>query len=274
VASCGEIERQDAIQYCERGCDSNARVGIVATRWTALGLFDEENGKIKINKRFERSKRESIDEHSARLSSFCRSLVLEQQNCLPLFGAVVGISADLVRGVSWLMAQNIYGLPVTHTGIQPIESEQVGAGKAIFTNDTRWNGIRHWMRFLGYATGEGRSFQIDPTDAVKAELSQIFGTRIEIPALEFLNSLAMVQPILDFGSYRREIEESLDSTSWMKPKQGHLSMSLSLALKRLTLDNVIRLEGRADAGSSFRLTGKNYRTWGGFETVKFVGRIS
>ena len=48
-------------------------------------------------------------------------------------------------------------------------------------------------------------------------------------------------------------------------------MSLSLALRRLSLDNVIRLEGRADAGSSYSLTGRNYRTWLGFESVRWVG---
>ena len=37
------------------------------------------------------------------------------------------------------------------------------------------------------------------------------------------------------------------------------------------LDNVIRLEGKADTGSSYRLTGMNYRTWGGFESVRWVG---
>jgi hypothetical protein len=274
VASVGEIDKESAIKFCACGAtsaESLTRLRAITNRWTSLGLFVVANDKTRVNQRFEKRSRESLEEYTNRLPSFCRSVLLEEQNCLPLWGESPGTSADFVRGAAWLMSQNIYGLPSTRIGIEPIESEQVGVEKSIFTNDVRWNGIRHWMRFLGFATGDSSSFQIDPTRAVKAELAPIFGDRRKITGKEFLDSLAIRLPILDFGQYRKEVEESLNAMRWKKPAVGHLSMSLSLALRRLSLDNVIRLEGIADTGSSYRLTGMNYRTWGGFESVSWMG---
>ena len=197
--------------------------------------------------------------------------MFEGQNCHPLWGINPGISADFVRGSAWLLAQNIYGFPSARSGVEPIEVAQMGEDSAIFTNDVRWNGIRFWMRYLGFATGDSGSFQIDPTLAVRAELKSIFKSPSAIPAREFLDLLAIRLPILDFGVHRKEVEDSLNSARWRKPEPGHISMSLSLALRRLVLDNVIGLEGKADTGSSYRLTGMNYRTWGGFEAIRWIG---
>lgn len=275
VASVSEIDKEDAVQFCERGATSaeaRTRLRAALTRWTSLGLFVSDDRKIRINQRFEKRKKEEFEAYSSRLPSFCRRLLLEEKNCLPLWGESPGTSADFVRGAAWLLAQNIYGLPSARSGIEPIEAEQVGQEKAIFTNDVRWNGIRHWMRFLGFATGDSGSFQVDPTQAIRSELTDVFGPRVDIPAREFLELLSLRLPILDFGLYRVQVEESLNPQRWTRPGSGQVSMSLSIALRRLELGNVIRLEGKADTGSSYRLTGNNYRPWTGFESVKWLGR--
>jgi len=274
IASLGETEKNTIIEICSRGSTSSesiTRLRGALLRWTNLGLFSEENSVLKINDKFSKSKRESLDDYTARLPSFARTLVFERQNCHPLWGKSPGISADFVRGSAWLLAQNIYGFPSARSGVEPIEVAQMGEDGTIFTNDVRWNGIRFWMRYLGFATGDSGSFQIDPTQAVKAELKSLFKSPLAIPAREFLESLAVRLPILDFGVHRKEVEGSLNTARWRKPDDGHISMSLSLALRRLALENVIGLEGKADTGSSYRLTGMNYRTWGGFESVRWIG---
>ena len=67
------------------------------------------------------------------------------------------------------------------------------------------------------------------------------------------------------------LEVKLNAASWRKPADGHLSLSLSLAMQRLDLSSTIKLTGKADAKSSYRLTGRNYRTWKGFESVIWNG---
>lgn len=218
-------------------------------------------------------KKESLDDFTNKLPSFCRNLALEERNALPLWGESTAVAADFVRGIAWLLAQNIYGFPTTWTGAESIENEQIVGGRKIFQNDTRWTNLRFWARYLGFASGDGGSFINDPTSAIRDELPLIFGTQKELPAKDFLSALSIRLPVLDYGVYRKDVEGSLSMTTWRKPTEGHLSMSLSLALRRLDLSATIKLAGKADTGSSFRLTGRNYRTWVGFESVIWDGGV-
>lgn len=276
IAHLGAADRKEIINLCYPGTPEDAggltRLRGALARWTDLGLFQIEAESLRINERFGKRKRgESIDDLTLRLPAACRTLMFEAINCLPLWGESPGIAADFVRGAAWLLAQDIYSLPTSWSDVERIQIAQTSAEQKIVENDVRWNGLRFWMRYLGFATGDSGAFQVDPTIAVRAELSTIFESRTELPAQEFIMNLASRLPVLDFGQYRNAVEEVVNPTTWRAPEKGHLSMSLSLALRRLALDNVIRLEGRADAGTSYRLTGRNYRTWLGFESVRWMG---
>ncbi|WP_395994483.1 protein DpdG [Chlorobium phaeovibrioides] len=120
----------------------------------------------------------------------------------------------------------------------------------------------------------GGGFRIDPTTAVRDVLPSIFTTESTLSAKDFLESLANQLPVLDFGEYRKKVESSLDSSKWRPPAENHLSMSLSFALRRLILADVISLDGRADAGDSFRLTGRQGGAWIGFESVRLINKES
>jgi len=276
VAHLGAVDRKAIIDLCYPGTPEDVkyltRLRGALARWTDLGLFQTEAESLRINEQFGKRKRgESLEELTARLPAACRTLMLEPSNCLPLWGESNGTAADFVRGAAWILAQDIYGFPTSWSDVEPLQNAQSADDKKIIENDVRWNGLRFWMRYLGFATGDSGAFQVDPTIAVKAELPTIFGARSDLRAQEFITSLAARLPILDFGQYRHEVERVLNPAAWRAPEKGHLSMSLSLALRRLALDNVIRLEGRADAGTSYRLTGRNYRTWLGFESVRWIG---
>ena len=240
------------------------------SRWTQLGLFVEESGKVKLQEQFSAKRKETTDMLTERLPSFCRQLILQVDHCTPLWGES-GLTSDFARGTAWLLAQDIYQFSATWSDVEALQNSQGTGGNTLSQNDVRWNGLRFWARYLGFATGDSGAFQIDPTVAVREELPSIFGSRKELHAKDFLLELGSRLPVLDFGSYRKEVESSLNEANWRKPADGHLSMSLSLALRRLDLDKTIHLAGKADTGSSYRLTGSNYRTWVGFETVAWKG---
>ena len=240
------------------------------SRWTALGLFVENDGFVELHENFSRKKKETIDTLTERLPSFCRQLVLQEKHCMPVWSDD-GISTDFARGISWLLAQNIYQFSAVFSAVDPLQLEQATEGKNLSLNDVRWNGLRFWARYLGFVTGEGNSFKIDPTVAIREELPAIFGAKKELPANDFIEKLSVSLPVLDFGTCRKDVEANLNPVYWRRPDDQHLSMSLSFALRRLHLNNEIVLTGRADAGTSFRLTGRGYRTWEGFESVMLVG---
>ena len=247
------------------------------TKWRNMDLFIEQDGVIEVNKVIIGRNKISTDYLVTLLPLYCRRLIFNEVNAIPLWSSEPsekdsGLSADFVRGVSWLLAQDIYSFPtVWAKGVESLQSNQVVTGMKIFQNDTRWTGMRHWARYLGFATGNGASFKIDPTAAIRDELPFVFESDNELSSKDFLQKLSHSLPVIDFGKYRREVESKLDETKWRKPEELHLSMSLSFALQRLHMSKSIALEGKADAGSSYLLTKNEHRKWSGFESVRFLG---
>jgi hypothetical protein len=276
VASLGKVNADELLQICfpDGISDTSAttRLRGALLRWTQLGLFAETDHCISLDDRFVKARKEGLDGFTGKIPAFCRRLILEEKNAFPFWGESSALAGDFVRGITWLLAQNLYSLPTTWTGgAENLENVQITGDKKIVQNDTRWTNLRFWARYLGFASGDSNSFQIDPTLAIRDELPLIFGTQRELPAKDFLTALSLQLPVMDNGVYRREVETYLNTATWRNPDEGHLSMSLSFALRRLDLSGEIKLKGKADAGSSIRLTGQNYRTWVGFESVVWTG---
>jgi len=272
VAEVGPIDPEELVRICS--VDTPARVRGALSRWSQLGLFEARNNAITLSDRFAGKKRESTEMLADRLPGICRTLILAPEHCLPLWGAEeAGITADFVRGMAWLLAQDIYEFPTTWSdGAEAVEQRQITGRKTIIQNDVRWNGLRFWARYLGFATGDSTAFVIDPTSAIQAELATIFEGRAVMNASEFVGKLGERLPVLDFGVYRKQIEEALSPDSWKQPPPLHLSMSLSFALRRLELAKSISLEHQADAENALSLTGRSYRTWKRFTHVRSLER--
>lgn len=281
AAQHGSIKREDLISVCavpgEDGSEGdNGRLRAVLARWLELGLFAEDEGGIRLQVEGDRSA--SIDDLTDRLPAVCRRMVLQDQHCLPLWGngdnpteKGVGRASDFARGLAWALAQDIYNLPEGASDIEALEGPQVTEPRRVFQNGTRWPGLRAWARYLGFATGYGGDFLFDPTEAVRGELADIFREGDTLAAEAFLDELGARLPVLDGGSYRKEVESNLRPDTWRKPDPGHLSMSLSMALRRLELNGTIVLDKKADAGHVVSLTGRNYRTWTAFTHVRLAG---
>ena len=132
----------------------------------------------------------------------------------------------------------------------------------IFRNDTRWNGFRVWARFLGFAWQarypKKPALVVDPTPAIRDALPSLFGASTNLKQKVFFSRLSERLPVLDGGTYRRMVEEQLLHGRWHQPRQGELSASLSLALRRLEFEGTIRFEYNDDpAAGGVTLTGRD-----------------
>ncbi|MGO4478711.1 protein DpdG [Massilia sp. 2TAF26] len=277
LAKQGPTDRDELISVCSVP-DDVGRMRAALARWLELGLFTEEAGTIKLNLDIKRGA--ALDDTIDRLPGVCRQMLLQDQHCLPLWGpgaepteVGVGRVSDFARGIAWALAQDIYNLPEAAEKIEALEGSQVTAPRNIFLNRTRWPGLRMWARYLGFGSGPDNNFLFDPTEVVRQELPHILGKDETMTAQVFLDQLSARVPVLDGGSYRNQIEMSLKTDTWRKPPTGHLSMSLSIALRRLHLNGTIVLELRADAGTGnvIGLTGRNYRSWASFSHVRMIG---
>ena len=110
---------------------------------------------------------------------------------------------------------------------------------------------------------------IDPTLAIQDALPAVFGRKQSMPALEVVESLAEMLPVLDGGKYRKKVEAKLADHSgadaWRPPPDKHLSTSFSRALLRLDEMGTLKFEHKDDAKDRILLTGREQRC---------VGRVS
>jgi hypothetical protein len=278
VVESGRINKDDLIRVCTAKEEKDGRVRATLATWTDLGLFLHQEGEVAVAQKFAGKRNESVDAAVDRLPGICRELMFDPRHALPLWppdgrrsDEGIGPTADFVRESAWMMAQDIYRFPIDspEREASALENAQVVPPKFIFVNEARWPGVRFWARFTGL-TSTSRGY-IDPTDAIRQELPQIFQGAAVLRAVDFVRELSERIPVLDGGRYRLEVEGALHESRWRRPPDGQLSMSLSLALRRLQLDHTLALEALADDDATLMLSGRDFRPWIRFSHVKLLG---
>ena len=116
------------------------------------------------------------------------------------------------------------------------------------------------MLYLGFAR-ESMRWGVDPTEALRDMLPDIFGSSRELTGPAFVERTASVLPVLDGGAYRMQVEACLKERAWPRPRAGCLSSSLSRAIQRLDREGAITLSNRSDTEGVVTLNGTNMRTW-------------
>lgn len=263
-------DEEQLLATCGSGLESvdNSHLQRTLTRWTELGLFQSINRAISIAEPYRTMLGSKHDVAEVRLPNVVRALALHPDNNLRFWDAEGAKSADFSRAAAWMLAQDVYTLPQTNKLLEALLNEQLTDPRAttIVQNDTRWNGLRAWMPYLGFARDTSR-WEIDPTDALRDAVPDIFGSGSRLIAGEFLERTASALPVLDGGKYRREVESVLKESTWPKPEPGSLSTSLSRALQRLEREGVLRLEQLSDTGEGATLTRRNRKRWRDFSHI-------
>lgn len=248
----GAMPRDKLLNVCSppSAVDGQEQAGQTINRWVQLGLLKDESGKVSIDTK--QSKHISKGKSdNAMLARVIRKLIFLPENNERFWESENNRAADFTRAVSWMLAQDVFSFDmVGHADVQRLEIEQLGQDCAAFKNDTRWTGFKSWATFLGFGwIGRFPSnvFVIDPTDAVRDSLPDIFEKAKELQQGEFLGKLAAALPVVDGGTYRAQVEEKIDLKEWAAPGEGEISTSLSRALMRLHEAGEIVLDDRADA---------------------------
>jgi len=275
LAAQGPLPRKDLIRICTVGDDKHAKATL--STWIELGLFVEDNDEsIRLGEGFSKRRGETLEDLTARIPAHCRRLIFDPRHALPLWrpdgkrtDGDVGASADFVRELAWALSQNIYSLTFDASAdtVEALENRQVPSGKYVFLNKTRWPGLCFWARYTGFASADGHT--IDPTDAIRDVLPEIFAAAKKLPAEKFVRQLNELLPVLDSGRHRVAVEAVLDDSVWQRPPADHLSMSLSFALRRLQLEQTIAFEAQADTGKILFLSGRDFRALDRFSHVEW-----
>lgn len=260
----GPRSREELLAACGLGVDGvdDSRAGTTLTRWAELGLFSTEDNLVSLREPYRTVLGKDPDIAESRLPKVLRTITLAPENNLRFWEAKENRSADLNRGLSWILAQDIYTIDTSsHLKIYALEGSQVAdESKRILQNDTRWNGLRTWMIYLGFGRN-GNPITVDPTYALRDSLDQIFGHGQTLVARDFVDRIAEELPVLDGGSYRKQIEDLLKGSTWAKLPEDTLSTALSRAIGRLRHEGVIATEQRSDTEAGITLIGAEQRLW-------------
>jgi len=264
IVRFGPRSRADLFLVCGGGVDAvdTSQLTNTLNRWAELGLLTEEEGVVSISDPYRLSLGRTADDAETRLPRVLRTIVMLPENNERFWERERSKSADLTRAVSWMLAQDVYKLDANVKNLAEIEQVQIvdSNKQTIGTNDTRWNGLKAWMLYLGFAR-DGMQWVVDPTEALRDSLPDIFRSSGELSGLVFLERTAVVLPVLDGGTYRVEVEVALKESAWPRLRAGLISSSLSRAIQRLDRDGIIKLVNRSDTEGVVTLTGTNARTW-------------
>jgi hypothetical protein len=270
------MPRETLIGVCGGSVDAVDASQLTRTlnRWTELGLFGAHNGQVVIAAPHADTLGKNAEEAEARLPNVVRALALSGENNARFWEAEAAKSADLSRGLSWLLAQDVYAIDTNAAKtIARLEIEQLAdESRCIFQNETRWNGLRAWAPYLGFAR-EGAQMAVDPTVAVRNALTEVFATSTSLTARQFVENLARALPVLDRGTYRTQVEGVLNPARWRKLPDGQLSTALSRALQRLDFEGQIVLGRGADAKDGVALTGAAGRVWREVTDVRHLEQV-
>lgn len=182
---------------------------------------------------------------------------------------------NFVYSLAWLMVQNsdsIEGLGWSGQVNNTILKDLLGSfGELDLTSNAPWQNFFYWCNYLGFATkstiGQDTYIIPDPTDAVFHELKFIFAGSKELKIKDFLKNLAKSIPVLEFGTARNKILESI--REGLNLNDNQLSFATSLALLRLEDRKLITLEQKSDAES---MTLKSLNENRIISHIKYVGK--
>ncbi|TIN77513.1 protein DpdG [Mesorhizobium sp.] len=264
IVRFGPRSREELILACGGAVDAvdTSQLTQTLNRWTELGLLSQEEGLVNIAEPYRSGLGKTADSAEARLPRTVRTVAMLPQNNERFWEREKSRSADLSRAVAWMLAQDVYKLNGNVKNLAVLEEAQIvdSSKQTIGRNDTRWNGLKAWMIYLGFAR-DGMQWVVDPTDALRDALPDIFASSRELAGPAFVERAAAVLPVLDGGAYRTQVEASLRDSAWPRPRAGLLSSSLSRAIQRLDREGAITLAKGSDPEGVVTLTGSNMRTW-------------
>jgi hypothetical protein len=259
----GPQTRDQIILTCggEYFTEENNQLAQTLTRWTQLGLFGIEDGKVVISQSHMSQLGKTADEAESRLPNLVRLIALSKDNNERFWDNDGAKCADLSRGLAWMLAQDVYRIDGNTKSLLDLESRQLkdSGEQKIFQNERDLPALREWMLYLGFAC-DGAQWVVDPTNALRDALPEIFSSGRELSGPAFVERAASILPVLDGGAYRIQVEAALKESEWTRPRPGLLSSSLSRAILRLDREDAITLANRSDTEGVVTLTGTNMRT--------------
>ena len=167
--------------------------------------------------------------------------------------AVTRGARDLTRALSWFLAQDAQGEPLSWTSnvqqLQATQFQTIDRDRWAIRNDERWGPLTRWAPALGLASpsvARSRQGLVPlPTIAIADSLEELPATRM--PIFEFLDALAQKLPVLPGGLIRSGLVSRLGSDPDPGIQAHAVDSSVAQVLRILEARGRLSFESFADA---------------------------
>jgi hypothetical protein len=190
-----------------------------------------------------------------------RRRVLDSRRNKDLLASDEG-TRELTKALAWFLAQPVDNPPISYNprskaetnSVTQLINEQFGSdegARSILQNSYRWAPFIRWAKYMGFISFlpvKDTGPCPDPSEAIRdtiADLTDDLAGEIELPRL--VTALGKSLPVLDGGSYRKLVEQRMDSKPVSSGNGETLSASLSLALLRLKEAGALELRRVSDS---------------------------
>lgn len=213
-----------------------------------LGLVQEVDGRLLVTREAKGDRTDKADPEQ-RFRDFLLRTLFDTSKAEDLQHAA------FMPAVCWFLS-NDPGRPLSFSK-PPQDRLQAELGENRYATDltslNRYQNLLYWVRYLGFGViiggGEGQRNRLavpDPTQVIMGSLPAIFANEPELSADVFMARLASIYPVFEGGTARVVYNAML-----LNPPEvdgpPRLSLSTSLALRRLADRQVLGLESVADA---------------------------
>ena len=164
---------------------------------------------------------------------------------------------DIARALSWFLAQDAAGCPLSWTGrecgnVQHLQSRQLQSvpEEDRVKNDTRWGAFTRWAPFLGLARWAdtfpgGNGLLPIPLMAIR-EVASEMPVGVTHPINDLLQHLALRLPVLERGLYRRTLDSLLQEQPDPAVRDGQVGSPIAQSLLILEAKRFLKLEREPD----------------------------
>jgi len=159
---------------------------------------------------------------------------------------------DLGLAISWVLTRSPLDTPLDWSQAD-IKLRDLNTSKGIniprhalgIENTATFGNLKHWITYLGFAREEDSALVSDSTIAIRKGLKTVLPDKNTKDLSNVIKTLAKILPVIDGGRHNLSLLDRYPNL--IKPTNGRLSSSLSMALFRLKEEGYIKLEHRADS---------------------------
>ena len=179
----------------------------------------------------------------------------------------------LLLHVSALIASGQYLVfskkPLEQSGISQFTNKYLESRHIL--NGSEDKQLIDWLLFLGFMENHNGQYWIDLSRSISHAITEMMTPKQTMDIQKFITLLGELLPVVDGGDYQKQTATIMEKKDWSFEYPTTVSRSLSHALYRLQVANIIKLVTKSDDPDSIQLIHPHTSTKASISQITYVG---